>query len=87
MNDPASVLFSYAMDKNVFPKYIDGYARFLTRQRANSAACDCLRNQLDDEAKKELDKLIDEENSLDAVHLEAAFTAGLSFGLQLLRLL
>lgn len=86
MNDPASILFSYAMDQNIFPNYMDDYARFQRRYKASSAACDRLRALLDDPAGKELDQLMDEKNSLDALQLEAAFTAGLAFGLQLLRL-
>ena len=87
MNDPASILFSYAMDKNIFPQYTRDYAQFRLRLKANSAAFDRLRTQLDDSSKKELDDLMDEENSLDSLHLEAAFTAGLALGLRLLRLL
>lgn len=86
MNDPASILFSYAMEQNIFPKYIDGYARFLSKRKANSAVYDRIRTLLNESAQKELDVLIDEENHLDAIHLEAAFTAGLALGLQLLRL-
>lgn len=87
MNDPASILFFYAMDKNIFPKYMDDYPRFQLRHKACSAAWDRLRARLDDPAQKELDDLIDEENSLDSIHLEAAFTAGLALGLRLLKLL
>lgn len=87
MNDPASILFSYAMDKNIFPQYMRDHAQFRLRLKANSAAFDRLRTQLDDSSKKELDELMDEENSLDSLHLEAAFTAGLALGLRLLRLL
>ena len=87
MSDPASVLFSYAMDKNIFPDYMADLAGFQLRHKANSAGWDRLRALLDPSAKRKLEELIDEENSLNALHLEAAFTAGLSFGLRFLRLL
>ena len=87
MTDPASILFSYAMDKNIFPQYIADYPQFQHRRKVNSAVLDHLHAQLDDPAKEELDAFMEEEYSLDALHLESAFTAGLALGLQLLRLL
>ena len=86
MNDPAAVLFSYAMDKNIFPKYMENYAHFQLRRKANSDALDRLRAQLDDPSKKDLDRLMEEEYSLDSIHLEAACPAGLALGLQFLKL-
>ena len=87
MSDPASILFSYAMDKNIFPDYMADLAGFQLRHKANSAGWDRLRALLDPPVREKLEALMDEEHSLDALHLEAAFTAGLSFGLRFLQLL
>ena len=86
MTNPASVLFFYAMDKNIFPQYMEDYVRFQCRRKANSDSLDHLRAQLDDPARTALDAFLEEEYSLDSIHLESAFTAGLSLGLQLLGL-
>ena len=86
MTDPASILFSYVMDKNIFPQYMEDSDQFQRRHKANSASLDRLRALLDDGAKKKLDELMEEEYSLDAIHLQAAFIAGLAAGLQLTQL-
>ena len=83
MTDPASILFSYVMDKNIFPQYMEDSAQFQRRHKANSAVLDHLHAQLDDPVKEELDAFMEEEYSLDAIHLQAAFIAGLAAGLQL----
>lgn len=87
MNDPASVLFSHAMEENIFYRYIDDLRQFRARQRAHSAAYEHFRSLLEPPLQKELEIFMEEEASLDSISQESAFTTGLAFGLRLLRLL
>ncbi len=87
MNDPVSVLFFHAMDNDVYLQYMEDPAKYWSGRRANDAAYDRLRAQLSDPAKEALDDLRKEKLLLDSEETEAAFTAGLAFGLRLLRLL
>lgn len=86
MNDPASILFSHVMEEDIYKEYINDLKGFQSQRKANSAAYDHLCALLDAAAKKELDLLLEGEIYTDSIHLEAAFTAGLALGLQLLRL-
>ncbi|MCI9263316.1 MAG: hypothetical protein HFF06_01950 [Oscillospiraceae bacterium] len=87
MKDPASILFSHVMEEDIYMEYIDNPAAFRAKRKANSAVYDRLCVLLDAPAKKELDALLDEKLYIDSIYQEAAFTAGLALGLQLLRLL
>ena len=87
MNDPAAVLFSPAMEENIFYRYVDDPRQFRTRQKAHSAAYERLRSLLEPQLQKELEAFMEEEASLDSINQESTFTTGLALGLQLLRLL
>ena len=87
MNDPASILFSHAMDENIFCRYVEDPRQFQARQKAHSAAYERLRSLLEPQLQKELEIFMEEETSLNSIDQESIFTSGLALGLRLLRLL
>lgn len=87
MNEPAFALLRHAMDNDVYLKYMDDPDEYHAGRKAQAAFYDRLRALLDDSSQKALDDFLNEKMLTDAAETEAAFTAGLSFGLQLLRLL
>ena len=87
MNNPISALYRYAMDENIYLRFMDDPDEYASNFSASTATHDRLRAQLDAPAQKLLDLFLDEKNTADSILLEAAFTAGLSLGLQLLSLL
>lgn len=86
MNDPAVALFRHAMDDDIYLQYIDDHKEFWANRKACVSACDKLRALLDEEGQKLFEILLDEQMLATSIETEAAFTAGLAFGLQLLRL-
>ncbi len=87
MTDPVFALYQYAMRDDVYLQYMDDPQEYTSNSAYSAAALERLRAMLDAPAQKELDNFLDMKNVADSIELEALFTAGLSFGLQLLRLL
>ncbi len=86
MIDPAHALFRHALDDDIYLQYIDDPKEYWSIRRACSAAYDRLTADLNPILKRQLEAFLDEHISADTLEVEAAFTAGLAFGLQLLRL-
>lgn len=87
MNEPAFALLRHAMDDDVYLQYMDDPGEYRASRKAEAALCDRLRALLDEPAKRLLDDFLSKKVLADAAEEEAAFTTGLAFGLQLLRLL
>ena len=81
MNDPIYILFRHALDDDIYLEYMEDPREYWSIRRACSTA------ELDPDLKHRFDAFMDERVSADTIEVEAAFTAGLSFGLRLLRLL
>ena len=86
MNDPAYALLRHAMDDDIYLQYMDDVSAYRASQKAAGAFYDQLNTLLDDAARKVLDDYLSEKMIIDALETDAAFTTGLAFGLQLLRL-
>lgn len=86
MNDPIYILFRPALDDNIYLQYIDDLKEYRASQKGALACYEKLYPLLNKEEKKLLDALIDEDTLETVTETKAAFTAGLAFGLQLMRL-
>ena len=84
MNDPIYILFRHALDDDIYLEYMEDPREYWSIRRACSSAYERLTAELDPDL---FDAFMDERVSADTIEVEAAFAAGLSFGLRLLRLL
>ena len=87
MIEPAYALLRHAMDNDIYLQYMDGLEEYRTCQKNFSTFYEELSVLFGVEAKKQLDILLDEDMLKTVAETVAAFTTGLAFGLQLLRLL
>ena len=87
MLDPVDALLRHATGDDIYLRYMDDPEAYRAAQRASASACERLCATLDEAEKKLLDILLDEKATADISEEEAVFTAGLAFGLQLLKLL
>ena len=87
MNDPIYILFRHTLDDDIYLEYMEDPREYWSIRRACSSAYERLPAELDPDLKHRFDAFMDERVSADTIEVEAAFTAGLSFRLRLLRLL
>lgn len=87
MNDPAYALLRHAMDDDVYLQYMDDLGAYRASRKAEAALFDRLDALLDEPAKQLLNDFLNEKFQADVTEADAAFTTGLAFGLQLLKLL
>ena len=87
MTDAISALYQYAMNKDLYLRFMDDPNEYASSFSASAAIHDRLRSQLDAPTQKLLETFLDERATADSILLEASFATGLAFGLQLLGLL
>lgn len=86
VKDLIHALYSFAMDRDMEPRFIPDLLAYRESKRMSERAGERLLSLLDANAKKELDRFWDERLICEGMERESIFAAGLSMGLALSRL-